>query len=275
MALRAAVLVSLLALALGATEWADTCPQAKGDTPLLGLKCGGFKDQAANRVGWITKLNLYHDGQCVTGIKPTYGYSSDGAQLLGRAAGKSVSMGIYPASGEFFTKIEAAGTGCITYLKIFTNGGRSIEVGKPVSRVVTFEAPDGLHLFGVKGSFGPDCAGPSLQFVWGTEKCEVKKPTVVAEVPLPRPAPQPVSVPVSVPVPTPTPVPVPNPTPVPVNVPTPTPVPVPVPSPIMLPVPVPSPVPFPIPVPTPSPVLVPTPTPVPVPVPTPDRKSVV
>ena len=29
---------------------------------------------AEARAGWITKINIWHDGKCVTGIKPTYGY---------------------------------------------------------------------------------------------------------------------------------------------------------------------------------------------------------
>ncbi|KIY92130.1 hypothetical protein MNEG_15833 [Monoraphidium neglectum] len=162
---------------------------------------------------------------------PTYGYTADGAQLLGRETGRGQTLAIYPASGEFLTKIEAAGTGCVEYLKISTNGVRSVQVGKPVAKAVSFTAPGGLELFALKGFYGAGCAGPAVQFIWGTEKCEEKK--VVAAVPLPA-APSPVPTPVPVPVPTPVPVPVP------------TPVPVLVPSPVALPVPTPSPVPVPV-----------------------------
>lgn len=73
---------------------------------------------AVKRAGWITKLQLFHDGKCVVGIEPTYAYSSTGAQLLGRTAKASKALQIYPASGEFFTKVEAglgrcAGGSCV------------------------------------------------------------------------------------------------------------------------------------------------------------------
>jgi hypothetical protein len=62
-----------------------------------------------SRAGWITKINLFSDGKCVVGIKPTYGYSASGAQLLGRegGGGQGSDFVLYPHNGEFVTKVEA------------------------------------------------------------------------------------------------------------------------------------------------------------------------
>lgn len=62
----------------------------------------------AGRAGWITKLNVYADAKCVTGIKPTYGYDANNAKLLGREVGRGKDLRIWPASGEFITKIDIA-----------------------------------------------------------------------------------------------------------------------------------------------------------------------
>lgn len=46
-------------------------------------------------------------GKCITGIKPTYGYSSKDAKLIGTEGGKVRHISISPHKGEFITKIEA------------------------------------------------------------------------------------------------------------------------------------------------------------------------
>jgi hypothetical protein len=68
---------------------------------------------AVKRAGWITKLNLFSDGKCLVGIKPTYGYKSSDAQILGRESvdrsngGQIKDLLLYPHSGEFVIKAEA------------------------------------------------------------------------------------------------------------------------------------------------------------------------
>lgn len=62
---------------------------------------------AETRAGWITKINVFYDGKCIVGIKPTYGYSSLGAQLLGRQEGRSTDMALVPHRGNFITRAEA------------------------------------------------------------------------------------------------------------------------------------------------------------------------
>jgi len=65
------------------------------------------QQHAVTRAGWITKFNLYSDGKCVVGIKPTYGYISTGAQLLGKGGGRGKDITLAPHKGEFVTKVEA------------------------------------------------------------------------------------------------------------------------------------------------------------------------
>jgi len=87
-----------------------------------------------------------------------------------------------------------------------TNTGRSVEVGNSGSsaEAKAFTALSGAHLFALRGNWGPGCAGPAVEFVWGTEKCEAPAPPpALAETPAPAPAPEPVPMPVPVPTPTP------------------------------------------------------------------------
>jgi hypothetical protein len=58
------------------------------------------------RAGWITKVNIYDDGKCLTGIKPTYGYKGSDAKLLGKEKGKTTHIELAPHNGEFITKVE-------------------------------------------------------------------------------------------------------------------------------------------------------------------------
>ena len=56
-------------------------------------------------------------------------------------------------------------------MKLTTNSGRTMEIGKRPAKVKTFTPPAGAHLYGLRGSYGKDCAAPSVQLVWGTETC--------------------------------------------------------------------------------------------------------
>jgi hypothetical protein len=91
---------------------------------------------------------------------------------------------------------------CIEHVKLTTNKGRSIEAGNSGSkaRLQTFTPPSGAHLFALRGSWDPSCGGPSVKFVWGTERCDSKvplaklvplapavKPAVTMQVPVPTP----------------------------------------------------------------------------------------
>lgn len=64
------------------------------------------------RVGWITKLNVYDDGRCITGIKPTYGYDAKGAQLLGREVGRGKVRRLLLGCGLRGTGQGAPGSAC-------------------------------------------------------------------------------------------------------------------------------------------------------------------
>jgi hypothetical protein len=89
---------------------------------------------------------------------------------------------------------------CIKFLRFVTNGGRTLEAGDEPKGVTTQAAPPGAHLYSLRGFFGPDCAGPAVEFVWGTVKCDAAK-VAAAVVPVPTPVPVPVPTPVPVPVP--------------------------------------------------------------------------
>jgi len=59
-----------------------------------------------SRAGWITKINLYHDGKCITGVKPTYGYSAKDAKLLGSEKGAVTHIDLSAHKGEFVTQVD-------------------------------------------------------------------------------------------------------------------------------------------------------------------------
>lgn len=63
---------------------------------------------------------------------------------------------------------------------MIANSGRSIEVGTRPDKVTVITPPAGAHLFGLRGSYGPDCAAPAVQLVWGTETCNKKVGTCVS-----------------------------------------------------------------------------------------------
>ena len=66
---------------------------------------------AAGRAGWITKVNAYSDGKCITGLKPTYGYNAKGAKLLGKQAAVAADFKLAPAKGEFITEADVVTSG--------------------------------------------------------------------------------------------------------------------------------------------------------------------
>ena len=66
---------------------------------------------AAGRAGWITKINAYSDGKCITGLKPTYGYDAKGAKLLGKQAGTGSDFKLSPSSGEFIAEADVVTSG--------------------------------------------------------------------------------------------------------------------------------------------------------------------
>jgi len=79
-----AAVVVLLALylpgSLGAQ--ASPCVNIVGYSDMVGVKCDGqYVDQVEKRVGDITKLNLYFDGTCVTGVKVRQQAPSSGSSM--------------------------------------------------------------------------------------------------------------------------------------------------------------------------------------------------
>lgn len=58
------------------------------------------------RKDWITKINVFDDGKCITGVKPTYGYSASGARLIGKEAGRGRHIDLAPHRGEFVVTVD-------------------------------------------------------------------------------------------------------------------------------------------------------------------------
>lgn len=72
-----AVLALAVVLAVAGAASASPCVHQVGFSDMLGTKCSGsYVDQLSMRAGDITKMNLYFDGNCVTGVK-----------VIGRAPG--------------------------------------------------------------------------------------------------------------------------------------------------------------------------------------------
>lgn len=168
-------MLRLLAFAALVALASATCSQIVGESPLAGSKCGASVDQTVGRAGWITKLNVYSAGGCVTGLKVTYGYNSKGAQLLGRASGSSKDLRLNPAKGEFIVKADLVTASCVQCITLVTSKGKAFTAGKCGSGAKTSAAaPEGAHLYALKGFFGKDCAAPALSLVWAKEGCVVK-----------------------------------------------------------------------------------------------------
>ncbi|KAI8465937.1 MAG: hypothetical protein J3K34DRAFT_524937 [Monoraphidium minutum] len=150
------------------------CPLQTGESALVGTQCGAAVDHTTARAGWITKINVYDDGKCIVGIKPTYGYNGKDAQILGKQVGRGSDIKLYPASGEFVIKADVTAGSCMECVTMHTNKGRSFSAGTCGSgSKATVSAPAGTHLFAFKGFFGADCAAPAISMVWGKDgPCE-------------------------------------------------------------------------------------------------------
>ena len=75
-----------------------------GETPYFGTKCesqSAFVDTTIGRAGVISKLNVYYQDGCIQGIKPTYGYKSSDARLIGAEKGKEFTLML--GTGEIVT----------------------------------------------------------------------------------------------------------------------------------------------------------------------------
>jgi hypothetical protein len=82
-----------------------------GETQALGDKCPTAQcvDHTQNRVGMITKVNIYLDNGCIVGVKPTYGFDARNARLIGKQAGTEKDIRL--RKGEMITKMEVSANG--------------------------------------------------------------------------------------------------------------------------------------------------------------------
>eukprot|EP00775_Hariotina_reticulata_P007129 gene7129-7343_t len=182
------------------------CINIAGTSDSVGSGCPATqpKDQLTTRAGDISKINVYFDGDCVTGIKPTYGLKSTYAQLLGYQNGQEKDLKLrdqdHIKTVEIRTNKGGRRPGCIEFIRFTTFSGAQLTVGTYISTgAQTLSGPrEGSFVYAIKGTQGSGIVC-SLQIVWARQDCG------------PAAVPRPVDVPVPVPTPVPVPVPVPKP----------------------------------------------------------------
>lgn len=104
------------------------------------------------------------------GFKPTYGFQSGDAQLLGAQRGEEVDLRL--SGKEHIKAVEVKeGPSCIEYVKVVTSTGRELPIGRWSAGTRYLSAPqDGAFVYGIKGSANGErlC---DLQLTWATDSC--------------------------------------------------------------------------------------------------------
>jgi hypothetical protein len=139
------------------------------------------------------------------GIKPTYGFKSSDAQLLGSQNGQEKDFKLRAEDHIKTVEVRISKTGshpgCIEFIRLTTFSGAQLAVGTYISTgMQTLSGPrDGSFVYAIKGTEGNGIVC-SLQIIWGRQDCQTAAVPRPVDVPVPVPTPVPVPVPVPRPV---------------------------------------------------------------------------